>query len=351
MSSKRASVQESAISGERAIPEESTTRKERASVQESTSRKERARSPESTKTRRAYNTGEVKCMNDQESIDSNDQEYILPKVTKELRQEAQKLPQEQARYLVDAYYQLQRYRIAAENQLRMEVQDTDHPPVEIITWLATNTRQFENRIKSLLGAYADNSGVGHWSLGICGIGPVLAAGLLAHIDIRKAPTAGHIWRFAGLDPTQPPAKKGEKRSWNARLKTLCWKIGESFVKVSGREQDVYGKVYQGRKAWEEERNLAGEYADQAAAILQAKNWRADTKAKGFYEQGLLPPDHIHARAKRYAVKLFLSHWQEVAWYAEYGERAPAPYPIAVLAHGHRIQAPNWSFGGRERGAS
>jgi hypothetical protein len=44
--------------------------------------------------------------------------------------------------------------------------------------------------------------------------------LLARIDIVKAPTAGHIWRYAGLDPTVR-WNKGEKRPWNAGLKVLC----------------------------------------------------------------------------------------------------------------------------------
>ena len=97
----------------------------------------------------------------------------------------------------------------------------------------------------------------------------IAAGFLAHIDIERAPTVGHIWRFAGLDPTQKWEKK-TKRPWNADLKTLCWKLGESFVKVKGNENDIYGKVYEARKAQEVLRNEAGELADQAADVLKNK---------------------------------------------------------------------------------
>ena len=32
------------------------------------------------------------------------------------------------------------------------------------------------------------------------------------------------------------------------LKELCWKIGESFVKVKGNPADIYGKIYEERKA-------------------------------------------------------------------------------------------------------
>jgi hypothetical protein len=179
-----------------------------------------------------------------------------------------------------------------------------------------------------------------WARSIVGIGPVISAGLLAHIDITKAPTVGHIWRYAGLDPTQS-WEKGQKRPWNARLKTLCWKIGESFVKVSGNEKDIYGKVYKERKEIETARNEKLEFSEQAIAILGKKRFGADTQAKKFYEQQMLPPAHIHARAKRYAVKLFLSHLHHVWWEVQTGEKPPKPYVLTHMGHAHYIAPPNW----------
>jgi hypothetical protein len=55
--------------------------------------------------------------------------------------------------------------------------------------------------------------------------------------------------------------KGQKRPHNAKLKVLCWKIGDSFVKQQSRENDVYGKVYGERKRLELERNDAGLFAE------------------------------------------------------------------------------------------
>ena len=37
---------------------------------------------------------------------------------------------------------------------------------------------------------------------------------------------------------------------------------------------------------------------------------------------MLPPAHIHARARRYVVKLFLFHLHEVMWNVEQGEAPP-----------------------------
>ena len=262
------------------------------------------------------------------------------RLTAEMKAEAARMPRGEARYLVDAYYQVQHYRIASENQGRMNDQGRDEPPTAVIGWLTGHMGRIEDRIRSLLLAYAEAQEVGAWSLSICGIGPVIAAGLLAHIDITRAPTVGHIWRFAGLDPTQEWGK-GEKRPWNARLKTLCWKIGESFVKVSGNKADFYGHLYAQRKLLEQERNEAGAFAGQAAATLSKKRYGEDTKAREFYERGQLPPAHIHERAKRPAVKLFLSHWHEVAYESAFGQAPPKPFVLEHLGHVSRIEVPNW----------
>src|SRR6185436_14373220 len=103
----------------------------------------------------------------------------------------------------------------------------------------------EKQVMRALAAFSSNHPVGKWAESIVGIGPVLSAGLLAHINVRKCgcqvyrdmkpipihdcpglATAGHIWRYAGYDPTVT-WEKGQKRPWNARLKVICWKIGES----------------------------------------------------------------------------------------------------------------------------
>ena len=154
-----------------------------------------------------------------------------------------------------------------------------------------------------------------------------------------AKTPGNLYSFAGIPP-DAECKKGHKRPWNAALKTLCWKIGESFVKVHNNEKDIYGKLYAQRKALEIERNERGEFADQAKAKLATTRIGKTTDAYKSYSVGKLPPAHIHARAKRWAVKIFLSHWWEVAYEAHYGEKPPfEPYPIAHLGHVHKIAVP------------
>lgn len=334
----------------------------------------------------------------------------LKRLTRDLRNAAKTMTPDEARYLVDAYYQMQENRIRSQNQIRAGLGDESSEPHETLGWLLDNTAMLERNIKNALDAYSSAGKTGQWSKSIVGIGPVIAAGLLAHIDITKAKTVGHIHRFAGLDSTvkwqnaeeckkwineqlteryvetgqhstpdqefvylaaaywgrnaesllrlsttdfrtkKPVALTNARlasalarRPWNANLKTLCWKIGESFVKVSGNENDFYGKLYMQRKAQEILKNDAGEFKQQAEDKLKRFKIGKDTDAFKAYSSGKLPPAHIHARAKRWAVKLFLSHWHSVAYYEATGTKAPRPYVIEHMGHTDVIETPNWPF--------
>ena len=267
----------------------------------------------------------------------------LNKLTKDVKTAAVLLTDEEARYLVDTYYQLQEYRKATDNQCRRLDTTPEGEPHETLAFFAGNFRTLENNIKSCLAAYVASKPIGRWMTSICGIGPVISAGLMANIDIKKVQTAGQIHAFAGLDPTRE-WNKGEKRPYNARLKTLCWKIGQSFIKVSNNEDDIYGHIYRLRKEYEVQKNENHDYAEQAQMKLAKYNIGKSTEAYKFYKDGMLPPAHINQRAARYAVKLFLSHLFTVWYQLEHGEPAPKPYPIGILGHAHEIYPPHWKNG-------
>lgn len=320
----------------------------------------------------------------------------ITRLSRDLRVAAMTLSDTQARFMVDAYYLVQENRIRADAQVRSIMEAGE--PVTVLLWLADQMRSLENQTKAALDKYSSAHPAGEWARSVVGVGPVIGAGLLAHIDIKKAATVGHIFSFAGLDgqrewlgakgarevvesvvgkdkkgqltaeeiaacaakakfnvsfieamlrnkdkdkPPSPPTvtnviKAMSKRPWNAGLKTLCWKLGESFVKVQAHENDVYGHLYAKRKVEEIAKNEAGDFASQAEAVLTAKRIGKTTEAYKAYSQGMLPPAHIHARAKRFAVKIFLSNLHEVWYEIEYGRAAPSPYPFAHLGHTHKI---------------
>ena len=274
---------------------------------------------------------------------------------------------------VDAYYSLQAYRIRSGNQAQALAAQEE--PNRLTTYFGECYWRLECQIQRVLDAYSAAQPVSRWARANRGIGPVLAAGLLAHLDADPPATVGAWWRFQGYDPTiqwlgsekaralvvevapqttKRPLNAAElmelgrrtnrnplhleklamvtarhdpssdvpfrltrsamiaalaKRPWNARVKTLPWKLGESMVKCSGHDDCLYGQLYKQRKAYEQSRNEQGLYAEQAARMLSEKRIGDDTEAYKHYTDGRLPPGHIHARAKRLVVKILINHLQ------------------------------------------
>jgi hypothetical protein len=233
------------------------------------------------------------------------------RLTKDIKAAAKTLSTAEARYLVDTYYQLQRDRIRSDNQVR-SLEQVEEPHLTL-SWLSENSGLLERNVKSALDSYGDAHLVEGSALGVISRSRSSASGALGLLGQRR------------------------------KSVTLCWKLGESFVKVSGHERDVYGKLYLRRKAYELERNDAGLLSAQAAEKLARFRIGHDTEARKAYESGKLPPAHLHARAKRWTVKLFLAHFHQVAYRDRHGTMPPKPYVISQLQHGHEIVCPNWPF--------
>lgn len=253
---------------------------------------------------------------------------------KDLKKAAATLGRAEARYLVDLYYTVQEYRKAQRNQERALGESEE--PHDTIAFFAAQFEGLENQIKRALDEYSNADPLGEWARAQRGVGPVIAAGLLAHIDLSLNTSVGQLWRFAGLDPTSTWSK-GEKRPWNADLKVLCWKIGDSFVKVSNRDDAFYGKWYRKRKEYEVARDLRGGNADTAKRTLEQKKIK-DRETRIVYESGHLPAGRLDARARRWAVKLFLAHYFETGLTLA-GRDVPEPYPIAHMGHTDKIEPP------------
>lgn len=262
----------------------------------------------------------------------------IQRLTRDLANASTTLSDAEVRFLVDAYYQMQDARIRADGQIRSIDKGKTNEPHLVLSWLSDQNASLEAQIKRALEKYVDTHPVGEWLVSIFGIGPVISAGLIAHIDINMAPTAGHIWRFAGLDPTSKWEKK-TKRPWNAQLKVICWKAGESFVKFHNDDRCFYGHLWKSQKEIYTARNEAGDYTQRSAEILVAKNFKKSTDAYKAYITGKFPPAHIHAMARRYAVKIFLSHLHGEMYRRILNQEPPKPFAIEHLGHAHMINPP------------
>jgi len=339
---------------------------------------------------------------------------LFTKLRKDIQQSAAGLTRRHARWVVDMYYCLQDERIRAAGQKRASAEGGE--PYRLVEWIFTSMRQFESGLKSALGEFAKAYAVGRWLQAQYGIGPVISAGLLSHFDIAKAPTVGHMWRFAGLDPTckwlgktaaeelvksvvgdsktltqdmataikaasgqhevnavrvfnegfrsfdreSTTLKKGAEgliswlsvRPYNAKLKAICaYRMGECFVKFSGRDECFYGQLYAKKKAELTARNEAGEYRELAAQYMKERRRMKGSPTWGHWKEGKLRPLQVHERARRWAVKLFLSHLHRVMYVDYHGTEPPAPFIFQhpeLGDHRHLIDPPLWphDYGGK-----
>lgn len=254
---------------------------------------------------------------------------------KKIIKENKILKRSEMRYLVSYYYQIQHYRIQANNQ----IQEIGCNEKNAINFIHDSFILLENDIKKILDKATSITAVGVWMKSIIGIGPVISSGLISHLDITKARHASCFSRFAGLDPTIE-WKKGEKRPFNSDLKCLCWKAGESFVKVSGNKNDFYGKIYKNKKELEICKNERKEFKNQAEKVLNKNKISKSTDAYKYYINGMLPPAHIHARSIRYVEKIFLNHIWAIMYEDHYEKKAENPYVIEHLGHKNIIEIPN-----------
>ena len=281
--------------------------------------------------------------------------------TADLRQIARELEKEEVRDLVIRYYQVQKTRIAQSNRTKALLKAGKS--AKLSAWLAGQYKLQERVIQRVMDYWTDRFTAASWAKAQVGIGPVLAAGLVAHVNVHRQTTPSKLWRFAGLDPTVS-WYKGQLRPWNARLKTVCYLAGESFVTWRKKPKCFYGHLYQFRKDLEWQRNLAGQYSAQALGLAskfdkktESYQWysgafkgveQTDKGPKGIpAEDGegipMLPPGQIHARARRWAVKIFLVHLWMMAYVEEFGKQPPMPWVIEHGGHRDFIPIPGVDF--------
>ena len=260
-------------------------------------------------------------------------------------------------------------------------------PHRLLTWMAGNVERQEAYNNTLVRRYARAHAMGRWAMQFCGIKHGIAATLLAYIDPNKALTAGNVWSICGMNPEQKwlgaemaeewvkaqtgspreilalcaqtfhrrfepmlrfasTDRKGKPikltrdrviaalalRPWNAKLKTLAYNIGSSFIRVKhSANASVYSRLYDSRRAYAIAKNEAGEYSGEAAKALMKKKNHAQ---RAIYLKGKLPLGHILSRTRNYIAKQFLADYQQELYRWHFKKEPPVPYPIAYLNHAH-----------------
>lgn len=208
--------------------------------------------------------------------------------------------------------QIQKGRIQFGNRVSALERGADNghgPQLLIAEKWAERFAQIEVELDTDIAKEVANYPIYEYVSEVKGIGPMLAAKMIAMIDIGNSPTISALWRYSGyavIDGERERPVKGEKLHYNKRLKSTLYLIGSSFLKCSSPYRSIY--------------DSAKEYyvANRTNRQDGEEDW---TKL------------HIHRAAMRKMVKIFLSHlW--VTWRQLEGLPISMPYVHAKLAHEH-----------------
>lgn len=197
-------------------------------------------------------------------------------------------PNEAIRALVDLRDRtLQKSRIAFGNRvsaLERGVDEADPATQKIMAKWHERFEELEKEADKDIAALVGDIAIVKQLTEIKGIGKLLAAKLVAMIDIERADTVSALWRYAGygvVDGARERPQKGEKLHYNIRLKTTLYLVATSFLRAGS----PYRAIYDSSKAQYE---------------ANRPEW---TKA------------HIHAASMRRMIKVFLAHlwmrWREL----------------------------------------
>lgn len=189
--------------------------------------------------------------------------------------------------------------------------------LERLWQLADETEKIEKKYRMFMEQYISKEPIWYmWLSKIKGISLVLGSNLIKNFGYcEKYRYVSSLWRHCGLDPEGAKGwRHGEKIHYNPRLKTLAWKIADSFVK---QRTKPYREIYDSEK-----HRQIGLMENNASNRPQ--NLR-----------------HADLRARRKMVKVFLQHYFVVARSLK-NLPLSKPYVFDRLGHSHYVPPPHFS---------
>lgn len=234
------------------------------------------------------------------------------------------------------------FKFLGELVLDGKINDLEKKYIEKLHGISIETEKTETNYKGLMDQYLFQEKL--WSLWlekIRGISSVLGSNLLKNFGYcENYEYVSSLWRHTGFDPDGAKGrKKGETISYNPKLKTLVWKIGDSFMK---QRTQPYRRIYDSEKI----RQLKLlENAIKKMSEDEKKKWKKLSKkkdARSFLDgfNPFAPVSLLNAdfRARRKMVKIFLQHYWIIGRQIK---ELPItkPYPIDKMGHTHYIEPP------------
>lgn len=224
--------------------------------------------------------------------------------------------------LVDAQLMIERLRISTQiRQTHLGLQKRHDPETDALLIEINNLEKYiDGRVANLVKAHPAYP----WFSRVKGIGNENIAKVIGLVDIERASTISALWKFAGYaveDGHAPKKTKGEKLSYNSRLRSMSWRLGGSLLKGKGCFYDYY--LAQKERYVQRFTNEGKEIVP--AAQLPKVNGKKQESDK------YISDGHIHNMALRKTIKLFLAClW--LTWREFEGLSVTMPYAIEQLKH-------------------
>ena len=174
--------------------------------------------------------------------------------------------------------------------------------------------QYEKEYKKLMDEFVEQEPIYQKFLKhIKGISAILSANLIKEFGYcENAQHISSLWKYCGMDVINgeaPVRKKGEKLGFNAKIRTMVWKISDSFVK---QRTPFYRDIYDKEKIRQVKMldNLLEGLSKEDKKKFNKISKRDEKREFVSNVDSKSPVSLMNAdlRAKRKAVKIFLAHY-------------------------------------------
>lgn len=229
--------------------------------------------------------------------------------------------------LVDAALSIEKVRVRTQvRKTHLELDGRNDPETDALYERLVGVEEYvDGRVASIVTSHPAYP----WFSKVKGIGKENIAKVVGQIDILKAPTISALWQFCGYGIENGKALKrtkgGGKLHYNSQLRSMCWRLGSSLLKAKGNFYDYYNA--------QKERYLE-QCQSQGVKVVPATGL-PKRDGKRYEPDGVISEGHVHNRALRKMIKLFLAClW--LSWREAEGLPVTEPYSIGVLKHDSMI---------------
>lgn len=231
----------------------------------------------------------------------------------------QELTAPEIRRVVRLRDQIQKARIGCSNRIWSIKNKRAEGDIDFWELMLGRVKPWEEETNAYLRNIVEGYAVwSRWGKYVKGMGLISLGIIIGEIDIRKAHSISALWRFSGYGVINGERQRrlpAEKSDYNGRLRTMIYRQAQGLLRAGGCYADLYQRFKEEEIRRAQERGLK---------IVPSKKGKA-------LKDDEMAALHVHLRALRRMIKIWLSHlW--LVWREAEGLPLSKPYAIDRLGH-------------------